>query len=107
MFDIKKLRTHLSCGLRLFIQLALSEITFIYPLKSQNSSIKYEYDDKIKDKIDEIVKKDFKREIVHNLISNGGRSDIKTIKKSSAGIYSDSDMLEEILLEVSTQQKDA
>jgi hypothetical protein len=32
-----------------------------------------------------------KRELVHNLIKNGGRADIKTIKKSSPSIYAESD----------------
>lgn len=71
--------------------MGITEISFIYPLKSNNNLIGHAYDGQVKENVDRIFKGELKREIVHNLIKNGGRADIKTVKESSQGIYSESE----------------
>ena len=54
-----------------------------------------------------MVESDLKRWLVHQLIMNGGRADIETLKKKSDKVYSNAEQFEKCLEEVSTRLKDA
>lgn len=86
--------------LRLLIQLSVTEISYIYPLRSSNSLIDYPYVDKISRNTDDIFKGAVKREIVHCLIMNGGKADITTLKEASEKLFVETDHFEEVLWEV-------
>jgi hypothetical protein len=47
-----------------------------------------------------------KRELVHNLILNGGKADVTTMKETSEGLFVENDHFEQVLWEIAEQQKD-
>ena len=48
-----------------------------------------------------------KRDIIHNIIQSGGRTEIKKLKKITQQVYVDSEKFEEALIEVTEQIKEA
>ena len=74
MFDEKKLRVMIHWELRFFIQLAVTEIPFLYPLLTNISKKEaLTFSMPFNPKIEEAFRSDMRRSIVHALILAGGR----------------------------------
>ena len=100
--DDKKLKQLVHYELKFFIQLCLTESTFMYCLMSNldckegiNTQCK-----SVNEKIEKIMYGDMRREIVHKLIKLRGSSDMKKLKESVEEIYNDEDSFDQRVVEV-------
>lgn len=89
--------------LRLLIQLAVSELPYLYPLLTnllRKETLTFAVQDLCNPQIEAAFRADMRRNIVHALILAGGRSDIKGLKQllEATDIYVKSEHFEEELL---------
>ncbi|CDW74007.1 zinc finger family protein [Stylonychia lemnae] len=106
--DDKKLRQLLSWELKLFIQLSVVEMPFLYPLNTDICSKDklFYQEDKITKKIENLLRSDIKRQIIHAFLQFGGKVEIKTLKKSLPDFYTEHELFDNTLLEVADQQRE-